>query len=114
MSRPIGVTVIAVALAAVGFVSQIFVGTDQDRDPLLLGATALFLVVVSVALFGLQNWARWTCIVLYIISLVRLPVRVFFAGGSAGIAGVVLQAIFVGWAVWYLFRPHVAASFGEG
>jgi hypothetical protein len=117
MKRPIGVTVIAIAnlLAALAFASQMFLAAQppQGNSLIVLGVAVLLSIGLSLGLFRLHNWARWTSVVLYVLSLIRIPVRVLTASGLWNITSVLLPGIFVAWAVWYLFRPHVEAAFGE-
>jgi hypothetical protein len=118
MKRPTGVTVIVIVNLVVTF-AWFAVEAVLSREPstggwLMILVAAFFFVVLSIALLKLQNWARWTSIVFYVLSLIRIPVRVLTAGGDLfQITGVSLAAAFVAWAVWCLFRANVKAAFGE-
>jgi hypothetical protein len=79
MKRPLGVTVIAIAnlvAALVWLASKTLLSAQPPQDDLLILLTVivLFSVGLSLALWKLQNWARWTAIALYILSLIRIPV----------------------------------------
>jgi hypothetical protein len=118
MKRPIGVTVIAVAnfVAALAFLaSETILAADPARGDLLIVLVVIVLISMGLswALLKLQSWARWTSIVLYILSLIRIPARVISASGLGEIVSICLSALFVAWAVWYLFRPHVKLAFND-
>ena len=117
MKRPLGVTVIAVAnlLGPLALVASEVLLAEQPAHGGLLGLIALTVLIsitVSVALLKMQNWGRWVAVVLYVISLANIPGRVAAARGFADVMSVLLPGLFLVWAVWYLFRPHVKEAFG--
>jgi hypothetical protein len=112
------VTVVAIvnlfsALALVATKTFLAVQPPQDDALILLVVLASLSVGLSLAFLKLQNWARWIFVVVYIILLIRIPGRVIAGGDLLDIIGVLLGGLFEAWAVWYLFRTHVKAAFGD-
>jgi hypothetical protein len=117
MKRPVGVTVIAVLNILGGFaltVNEMLLSPErpQGRSLGILIVVVLLGVGIGVALLKLQNWARWGAIVFYGLSLIAIPVRVIRAPGIADAMTALVPGLYLLWAVWYLFRPHVQAAFG--
>jgi threonine/homoserine efflux transporter RhtA len=78
----------------------------------MLITMVLLSVALSIALLKLRNWARWIVIVFYGMSLIGVPARVVTSHDVVGAFVTVLPGLYLLWAVWYLFQPHVKAAFG--
>lgn len=118
MKRPTGVTVIVIVNLVATFawlaIKAVLIHEPSTDGWILILVVALFSAGLSIALLKLRNWARWTCIALYVFSLIRIPARMLAANGDLfQITGVLLAGAFAGWAVWYLFRARVKIAFGE-
>jgi hypothetical protein len=47
------------------------------------------------------------------LSLIGIPVRVIRAPGIPDAMTALVPGLYLLWAVWYLFQPHVKAAFGR-
>lgn len=116
VKRPTGITVIAVLniLAGISLAPGVLLSPQRPPGTLIaLLALNLFGVAISVALLMLQNWARWTVIVSYVVSVIRVASQVIALHGAADVLRVLLVSVYGVWAVWYLFRPRVKAAFAS-
>jgi hypothetical protein len=113
--RPAGITVIAalniVGGLALGVIEMISSQRPVDDLVWMLVVGAILSVGLGVGLLRLQNWARAVVVVLYGLSLVRILGHVIFVHDVRdAFIGLVL-ASYVMWAIWYMHRPQVKASF---
>lgn len=127
--RPTGVAILAIldflagALILLGGLVLIAVGGTGLLASLgygffagiatLLGAVVLVIGVLAIVVgWGLWTGKRWAWILALILyALGALSSLVSLAGGSvSSVVGLVIDALLI----WYLFRPHVKAFFGQG
>jgi hypothetical protein len=71
-------------------------------------------LVFGIGAFSLKRWARTTGVIALVLDVVRQIVGVVIHGFSASNAvGFVITIVIALVALWYLFRPHVRAAFGN-
>jgi hypothetical protein len=128
MSRPLGITVIAIVLAISGVLNVIIglVGMDilkVDLGTLAPGAQAAGVgavvsgVLTLVVAWGMFATAGWAWLLAIIVMVVRILVDIWAivthgVGSSLGwaaIANLVISAAIL----WYFNRPNVRAAFGR-
>ena len=115
MTRPTGVTVIAVIntfgfSALAGDVLSALHGQPLAWSKLDV-AKAMISVMLSVALLKMQRWARWAVVMMYAALLVSVPVRLASTHDLRYIIDALTWGSFWVWAIWHLFQPHVKAAF---
>jgi hypothetical protein len=117
MTRPVGITVIALLniLGGFGVGLSEMLSTDRPEGGLawMLVAGVIFSICLGVALLRLQNWARAVFVVLYGLSLIRMLGHVLFAHNAADVFTASVPGFYVLWAIWYMHQQHVKTAFGR-
>lgn len=115
LSRPVGIMVIAalniVGGVALGATEMISSHRPEDGLVWMLVVGAILSVALGVGLLTLQNWARAVVVVLYGLSLIRTLGQIIFVHSVPNVFTGLVTASYVLWAVWYMHRPDVKASF---
>jgi len=115
LTRPVGITAIAalniVGGLALGASEMISSHRPEDGLVWMLVVGAILSVGLGVGLLRLQNWARAVVVVLYGLSLIRILGHLIFVHNVPDVFIGLVPASYVLWAVWYMHRPHVKASF---
>jgi hypothetical protein len=136
MSRPTGVTIIAIlniiggiimlfggiALVAAGSILPSLQMTDElsgvpdwliGTGAIAMGIIVIILGIVSfIVAYGLLKGAGWAwslTVVLSIVSIVLNAISIA-TGNFGGIISIIISAIIL----YYLYRPHVKSFFGKG
>jgi hypothetical protein len=114
-TRPVGITVIASLNILAGFALGVSEMTSSHQPEggfvWILVAGVIVSIVLGVGLLKLQNWARAFVIVLYGLSLIRMLGHTIFVHSAGDVLTVLVPGSYVLWAVWYMHRPQVRASF---
>jgi hypothetical protein len=117
MNRPAGVTVIAslniLAGLALGVSAMFSAHRPEGALAWILAVGIIVSVSLGVALLKLQNWARAVIVVLYGLSLIKVPGQVIFAHSAVDVLAAVVPGSYLVWAVWYLHRSQVKAALGR-
>ncbi len=117
MTRPVGITVIALLNILGGFAVGLseMLSTDRPERGLawMLVAGVILSICLGVALLRLQSWARAVVVVLYGLSLIRMLGHVIFAHRAADVFTALLLGFYVLWAIWYMHQQHVKTAFGR-
>ena len=136
MNRPTGVTIIAIlniiggiimviggiVLLAAGAILPSIPMTDSDLSgvptwligggAIAIGAITLALGIVSfIVAYGLLKGMGWSWTVTVVLSIIGIILNALSlaAGNFGGIISIIISAVIL----YYLFRPHVKASFGK-
>ena len=118
MKRPFGVTIIMSMFLLTGFIA--FNQLQKPHKPQFFALWVVNLVAgfgLGWALYFMQEWSRWVSIVACALSLVVVPPQLaVFRDRTYLIVAIACRVLFMVWAIWYLFRPHVKDAFqaGEG
>jgi hypothetical protein len=129
MSRPIGVTVVAIVMMVTG-VFVLLLGlegagiTEFGLAPLapnngLYAPTVILSGILSlIAAFGLFTMARWAWYLAVIVLTFRVVADAFglvsWALSSVPGGVTILDLVVTAVLLWYFFRPHVKAAFNVG
>jgi len=115
LNRPVGITIIAslniVAGLALGVSEMLSSHHPEGAFVWMLVAGFFLSIGLGIGLLRLQNGARALVVVLYRISLIRMLGHAIFVHGVGDVFAGLVPASYVLWAVWYMHRPHVRASF---
>ncbi len=128
MSRPVGITLIAIVLAISGVINILvgLVGMDIlkiDLGTLASGAQAVGAgalvsgVLTLIVAWGMFSTAGWAWLLTVIVMVVRIAVDAWAvithglgsAIGGAAVGSLVVSAIIL----WYFNRPSVRSAFGR-
>lgn len=127
MSRPIGVTVVAIVMAVLG-VFTLLLGLEgagitnfglkqlAPNGGLYANTVIVSGILTLIASFGLFTLAKWAWYLAVIVLIIRVIADVFgliSSGlsntyGSVTIASAAITIFFL----WYFLRPNVRAAFG--
>ena len=117
MSRPVGVTILAIVNIAAAF---IFIASDlivqNHPDVGLYVALVVVSIVVSYALWNLQSWVRWFMVVTYGIGLLQTIAWVVTAVGRHDTLDILLAlscSIFLIGSMAYMFSRRVRVAFAH-
>jgi hypothetical protein len=128
MSRPLGVTILAILalisgiFGLLGGVTVVFLGgaaaavgvLDIGGIVAIMGVLTLALAVVSLALaygfWTLKPWAWQLGIILEVLSIGLAVLQVLF--GGSGIPSVIISIVVAGIIIYYLNTPAVRKAFG--
>ncbi|HEX5013505.1 MAG TPA: hypothetical protein VFV72_05025 [Candidatus Limnocylindrales bacterium] len=127
MTRPIGVTVVAIVMAVLG-VFTLLLGLEgtgitnfglkqlAPQGGLYANTVIISGILTLIASFGLFTLAKWAWYLAVIVLIIRVVADVFgliSSGlsntyGSVTIASAAITIFFL----WYFLRPNVRAAFG--
>jgi uncharacterized membrane protein (DUF2068 family) len=126
MSRPIGITVIAIVLIFAG-VFKVLIGLEaagitsfglapaMPNASLIASTATIAGILTLIAAFGLFTLAQWAWWLAIIVMIIRVTADVFglLSYATTSVAGgVTIADLIVSAAVlWYLYRPQVKEAF---
>ena len=126
MSRPIGVTIVAIVLMFSGAV-RILLGLEaagitsfglapaMPNAELIASTATISGILTLIAAFGLFTLARWAWYLAIIVLIVRVTADVFglvsYAATSTFGGVTLVDLVITAVALWYFWRPHVKAAF---
>ena len=111
MSRPTGVTIVAVVLMVTG-VFTLLLGLEGAGVTVIL--SGILSLIAAFGLFTLKSWA-WYLAVIVLVFRVVADAFGFFMGlmssnPTVTFANLAITAILL----WYFFQPQVKSAFGIG
>ena len=127
MSRPIGVTVVAIVMMVIGVFTLLLglEGADitnfglkqlAPQGGLYANTVIISGILTLIAAFGLFTLARWAWYLAVVVLTIRAVADVFglVSYGLSGVYGGVsiADAAVTIFLLWYFFRPHVKSAFG--
>lgn len=127
MSRPIGVTVVAIVMAVLG-VFTLLLGLEgagitnfglkqlAPQGGLYSNTVIISGILTLIASFGLFTLARWAWYLAVIVLIIRVVADVFglISSGLSNTYGsvTIVSAAITIFFLWYFLRPNVRAAFG--
>jgi hypothetical protein len=127
MSRPIGVTVVAVVMMVLG-VFTLLLGLEgagitnfglkqlAPQGGLYSNTVIISGILTLIAAFGLFTLARWAWYLAVIVLIIRVVADVFglISSGLSNTYGsvTIVSAAITIFFLWYFLRPNVRAAFG--